>query len=87
VRQRLFSRVYVDASAGYDNIRYNFYGTQGQPSSSRSDNYFYGRLTFEYEFNRHVVGSLFYTYYRDNSSYVAYSYDDTVLGLRVMWRL
>ena len=87
VRQRLFSRVYVDASAGYDNIRYNFYGTQGQPSSSRSDNYFSGRLTFEYEFNRHVVGSLFYTYYRDNSSYVAYSYDDTVLGLKVLWRL
>jgi hypothetical protein len=87
VRQRLFSRVYAEASAGYDNIRYNFYGTQGQPSSSRSDNYFYGRLTFEYEFNRHVVGSLFYTYYRDNSSYVAYSYDDTVLGLKVLWRL
>ena len=87
VRQRLFSRVYVESTAGYDNIRYNFYGTQGQTSSARSDNYFYGRLTFEYEFNRHVVGSLFYTYYRDNSSYAAYSYDDTVVGLKVMWRL
>ena len=85
VRQRLFYRLYAEASAGYDNIKYNI--TQGQSSSSRTDNYFYGRLTFDYEFNRHVVGSLFYTYYRDNSSYVAYSYDDTVLGLRVMWRL
>jgi hypothetical protein len=87
VRQKLFSRLYAEASAGYDNIQYNYNGTQGQSSSSRADNYFYGRLTFDYEFNRHVVGSLFYTYYRDNSSYVAYSYDDTVLGLRVMWRL
>jgi len=87
VRQRLFSRVYAEASAGYDDIQYNFYGTQGQSSSSRSDNYFYGRLTLEYEFNRHLVGSLFYTYYRDNSSYVVYSYDDSILGLKVMWRL
>jgi hypothetical protein len=87
VRQRLFSRLYAEASAGYDNIQYNFNGTQGQSPSSRSDNYFYGKLTFEYEFNRHVVGSLFYTYYRDNSSYVAYSYDDIVVGLKVMWRL
>ena len=87
VRQRLFSRLHAEASAAYDYIQYNFYGTQGQPSSVRTDNYFYGRLTLDYEFNRHVVGSLFYTYYRDNSSYGAYSYDDTVLGLRVIWRL
>ena len=87
VRQRLFSRLYAEASAGYDYILYNFYGTQGQPSSARSDNYFSGRLALYYEFNRHVVGSLFYTYYGDNSSFAAYSYGDSVFGLRVIWRL
>jgi len=86
VRQRLFSRFYAEASFGYDNIQYTDYGAQSSPSILRDDNYFYGRLALGYEFNRHVIGSLFYNYYRDNSSYTPYSYDDSVLGLNITWR-
>jgi hypothetical protein len=44
-------------------------------------------LRFDYEFNRYVTGSLFYTYYRDHSNDVIYSFDDNVVGLQVTWRL
>jgi hypothetical protein len=56
-------------------------------STSRTDNYFSGRLQFDYEFNRHVTGSLFYSYHRDESSYVPISYDNNVVSLQVIWRL
>ncbi|MCX6928132.1 MAG: hypothetical protein NT154_33715 [Verrucomicrobia bacterium] len=83
--QLLFGRLSALAFLGYDNYKYNT--TVPGSSTSRSDNYFFGRLQFDYKFNRHVTGSLFYTYYRDDSSYGFYSYDDNVVGLQVMWRL
>jgi hypothetical protein len=84
-RQRLFGRLYATAYLGYDNYEYATTAPGG--STSRTDSYFYGRLRFDYEFNRHVTGSLFYTYYGDHSSYVFYSYNDNVVGLQLTWRL
>ena len=84
-RQLLFGRLYATASLGYDNFQYR--ETEAGLPYSRSDNYLNGRLAFDYEFNRHVTGSLFYTYNRDNSSYEFYSYDNNVVGLRLTWRL
>lgn len=84
-RQLLFGRLYATASLGFDNLQYR--GTGAGFIYLRSDNYLNGRLQFDYEFNRHVTGSLFYTYNRDDSSYDFYSYDNNVVGLRLTWRL
>ena len=84
-RQRFFGRLFASAYLGYD--YYEYATTAPGGSTSRADNYFFGRLRFDYEFNRHVTGSLFYTYYRDNSSYDIYSFNDNVVGLQVAWRL
>jgi len=84
-RQLLFGRLYATAYLGYD--YYEYATTAAGGSTTRTDNYFFGRLRFDYEFNRHVTGSLFYTYYRDHSNDVIYSFDDNVVGLQVTWRL
>ena len=84
-RQLLFGRLFATASLGYDSFEYS--ATSPGGSASRADNYFFGRLRFDYEFNRHVTGSLFYTYYGDHSSYVIYSFNDNVVGVQVTWRL
>lgn len=85
VRQLLFSRLYAGASAGYDNVKYN--GTERNLSSARSDDYLFGRLTFDYEFNRHFTGTIYYNYFRDNSSEDQFSYDNNLLGLQLRWHL
>jgi hypothetical protein len=84
-RQLFFGRLSASASLGYDNYEYTTTVPGG--STSRTDNYFSGRLQFDYEFNRHVTGSIFYTYHRDDSSYDIYSYGDNVVSLQVIWRL
>jgi hypothetical protein len=84
-RQLLFGRLYATAYLGYD--YYEYATTAAGGSTTRTDNYFFGRLRFDYEFNRHVTGSLFYTYYRDHSNDVIYSFDDNVVGLQLTWRL
>ena len=83
--QLLFGRLSTSASLGYNNYEYTT--TVPGSSTSRADNYFFGRLQFDYKFNRYVSGSISYTYYRDDSSYSAYSYDDNMIGMQVTWRL
>ena len=85
VRQLLFGRLLASASLGYDSYEYTT--TEPGSSTSRTDNYFSGRLQFDYQFNRHLTGSLFYTYSRDDSSYDFLSYDNNVVSLQVTWRL
>ena len=83
--QLLFGRLSTSASLGYNNYEYTT--TVPGSSTSRADNYFFGRLQFDYQFNRHVSGSISYTYYRDDSSSSAYSYDNSMIGMQVTWRL
>jgi uncharacterized protein (PEP-CTERM system associated) len=84
-RQQFFGRFAASATIGYDS--YDYALTVPGSSSSRTDNYFSGRLQFDYEFNRHVTGSLFYTYHRDDSNFDVISYNNNVVALQVTWRL
>jgi hypothetical protein len=86
-RQLLFGRLSASASLGYDNYNYEYTTSVPGSSTSRTDNYMSARLQFDYKFNRHVTGSLFYTYARDESSYDYLSYDNNVVGLQLTWRL
>lgn len=84
VRQQILGRIYAGLSAGYDNIDYT--ESKVALSSNRADNYFSLRTSLDYEFNRHLMASLFYVRQQDDSSIHNYTFDDNMVGARVTWR-
>jgi hypothetical protein len=84
IRQLLFTRLTAIASLGYDYTEYR--NTGNATDISRTDDYLFGRLRFEYEFNRHLLGAVYYNYLRDDSSLDSFSYDNNIVGLQLQWR-
>jgi hypothetical protein len=84
VRQAVFNRVYVGVRGGYDNFQYT--QTATGTANVRTDALYYAQVTAEYEFNRHLTGSVFYTYQHDSSDVQVYSFSDNLVGVRVLWR-
>jgi hypothetical protein len=84
VRQHVLGRFYAELLAGYDHIDYTT--LQAGPISSRTDEYFSTRANLDYEFNPHWKASLFYVRRQDDSSFLAYTYANNMVGLQVSWR-
>jgi hypothetical protein len=84
VRQQLSTPLSAGLTGGYDYIQYVYLGS-GQ-GDHRVDNLFWIRASLNYEFNRHLTASLYYTMQEDDSSQRQYSYTDNIVGIQVEWR-
>jgi hypothetical protein len=84
VRQQLSAGLSTTVSGGYDDDEYLRLGSG--PSNNRTDDAFWVRLSLDYEFNRHLTATLFYTMRQDDSSLNQYSYTDNIVGVRAVWR-
>lgn len=84
VRQLLFNRVYAGVRGGYDNYQYT--QTAGGNATVRTDDVYSFQVTGEYEFNRHLTGSVFYTRQEDKSGVQVYSFKDNLVGAKLLWR-
>lgn len=83
-RQQLMERIYAQLTAAYDSTEYN--RVNSGISNARADNYYSGQANLQYEFNRQVGTTLFYTYRQVASNIGTYSYMDNMVGLQVYWR-
>jgi hypothetical protein len=83
-RQFLFNRFYGGLGGGYHNIAYTDNKTDN--SQVRTDNYWYVIVNLDYEFNNHLMATLFYTYRTDDSTKTSASYGNNIVGLRVGWK-
>jgi hypothetical protein len=84
VRQQFSGELSASLTGGYDYTDYLL--TTSGPSNNRVDNYFWVRTSLDYEFNRHLTTTLFYTIQRDDSSTDNFSYTDNIVGVQVLWR-
>jgi len=84
VRQQFSAGLSTTVSGGYDYDEYLRLGSG--PSNNRADDAFWVRVSLDYEFNRHLTATLFYTMRQDDSSLNQYSYTDNMVGVRAMWR-
>ncbi len=84
VKEKLFDRLSVNLSAGYDNV--NYASLSSAAPINRGDNYYSVRTGFDYEVDQHLTASLFYIYQADASNLSQYTYSDNMVGVRVGWR-
>ena len=80
VQQRLFSRIYLAVSAGYENSDYFSAVTGG--TSNRSDDYYFVQPSIAIRATRFWTVDAYYQHRTNNSSIDAFSFYDNQVGLR-----
>lgn len=83
VRQLLWSRLSANLTVGYENTDYRTVANVADVS--RTDDLIAGRLSFEYEFNRHWKAMAYYSYQQDSSTQPGLDYQNNICGLRLSW--
>ena len=84
LRQNIHRHLFVTLAGGYDNVDYRDTGAAAY--GDREDDYFNTRLAFEYEFNRHLLGTLFYGWRQSDSSMEDISYNNNLVGAQILWK-
>ena len=80
ISQRLFGRVYLGLSAGYENSDY--FSTVTGVSATRSDNYYFVQPSIDIVVTRYLTVGAYYLHREDTSTFDFFSFYDNQVALR-----
>jgi len=80
VRQRLFQRVYIGVTGGYEHG--NYFSTVSGVNATRNDNYYMIEPTVDIQLTRHWTIGAYYLHRQNDSSSDNFTFDDNQVGVR-----
>jgi hypothetical protein len=80
IRQRMFERVYLSVSGGYENSDY--FSALAGISASRHDNYYFVEPAVDVSIMRFWTAGAYYLHRENESNFTAFSFYDNQIGLR-----
>lgn len=84
VSQKLWQRFTLSLEGGYEHSTYN--SAVSGVTADRTDNFYYGRVGFAYDFRDWLTAEIYYLYRENDSSHVSRAFTQNIGGLQMVFK-